>query len=43
MLRCGNCGRLVEKLPEGRVCCPHCGFRMLFKQRPEVVRRVKAR
>ncbi|MQY68364.1 MAG: hypothetical protein GH150_03110 [Hadesarchaea archaeon] len=34
---------LIEKLPEGRVRCPHCGFRILYKPRQEVVRKVKAR
>ncbi|MFQ6129860.1 MAG: DNA-directed RNA polymerase subunit P [Candidatus Hadarchaeaceae archaeon] len=43
MLRCSNCGRQVEKLPEGRVRCSHCGSRMLFKPRPEVIRKVRAR
>ena len=42
-MKCSNCGRRVEKLPEGRVRCPHCGSRMLFKPRQEVVRKVKAR
>ena len=43
MLKCTECGRLVEKLPEGRVRCPHCGSRILFKARQEVVRKVKAK
>ena len=43
MLKCSECGRMVEKLPEGRVRCPHCGSRILFKSRQEIVRKVKAR
>ena len=43
MLRCSDCGRAIEELPEGRVRCPHCGSRILFKPRPEVVRKVRAR
>jgi DNA-directed RNA polymerase subunit RPC12/RpoP len=43
MLKCSACGRQVEKLPEGRVRCPHCGSRVLLKVRPDVVRKVKAR
>jgi DNA-directed RNA polymerase subunit RPC12/RpoP len=43
MLKCSTCGRLVDKLPEGRVRCPHCGSRVLLKMRPETVKKVKAR
>lgn len=42
-MKCGNCGRLVENFPDGKIGCPHCGFRMLFKPRSEVVRKVRAR
>ncbi|HID60970.1 MAG TPA: DNA-directed RNA polymerase subunit P [Hadesarchaea archaeon] len=43
MLRCSECGREFEKLPEGRVRCPHCGSRVLFKVRQEIVRKVRAK
>ncbi len=43
MLKCINCGKIIEEFPEGRVQCPHCGSRMLFKPRPKVVRKVKAK
>jgi DNA-directed RNA polymerase subunit RPC12/RpoP len=43
MFKCSVCGRLVEKLPEGRVRCPHCGSRVLLKVRPETVKKVKAK
>lgn len=43
MYKCVECGRLVEKLPENRARCPHCGARVLYKPRPEVIRKVKAR
>jgi len=42
-LKCGNCGRLVENFPEGKISCPYCGFHMLFKPRSEVIRKVRAR
>jgi DNA-directed RNA polymerase subunit P len=42
VLKCGKCGRVVEKPPEGRLRCPYCGCRVLFKPRAEVVKRVKA-
>ncbi|MDI6642942.1 MAG: hypothetical protein QMD95_02700 [Candidatus Hodarchaeaceae archaeon] len=42
-MKCSECGRPVEKLVEGRVRCPHCGSRMLYKPRQEIVRKIKAR
>ncbi|NVM30853.1 MAG: DNA-directed RNA polymerase subunit P [Candidatus Helarchaeota archaeon] len=44
--RCGRCGKEVtkkglESLPG--VKCPHCGFRILYKQRPPIVQKLKAR
>jgi DNA-directed RNA polymerase subunit P len=42
MLKCSGCGREIEKLPEGRLRCPHCGSRLLYKPRQNVVKRVKA-
>ena len=44
MYKCHNCGRVFKKLGRDawQVKCPHCGFRILFKPRPEVVRRVRA-
>lgn len=42
VLRCGGCGRLVEKLPEGKLRCPYCSYRVLYKVRPEkLVKKVK--
>ncbi len=43
MFKCGECGRTVEKLPENRARCPHCGARILYKPRQETVRKIKAR
>ena len=43
MYVCPNCKRDVDFLPEGKVRCPHCGFRLLFKRRPPVVKTVKAK
>lgn len=42
MYRCVNCKRIITKIDE-RVRCPYCGFRILSKMRPEVLKRVKAR
>ena len=43
MLKCSACGRLVEKLQEGRARCPHCGSRVLLKMRPETIQKIKAK
>lgn len=40
---CYRCGKEVitkEELPKR---CPYCGFRILFKKRPPIVKRLKAR
>ena len=42
MYKCGECGREIEKLPEGSIRCPHCNSRLLMKVRPKIVKRVKA-
>jgi len=41
---CYSCGKHVS--PEDiskRTRCPYCGGKILFKERPEVVKKVKAR
>ncbi len=43
MLKCNECGRPIEKLPEGRVRCPHCGSRILYKPRQEVTHKIKTK
>jgi DNA-directed RNA polymerase subunit P len=41
--RCGSCGKDISKSDiKGRLRCPYCGGKMIFKKRPEVVKRVKA-
>ncbi|MEM3586795.1 MAG: DNA-directed RNA polymerase subunit P [Candidatus Jordarchaeaceae archaeon] len=43
---CGKCGRQVtiDSLNLlGGIKCPSCGYRVLYKARPPVVKRVKAR
>lgn len=43
MYKCGGCGRYLEHLDPTTNRCPYCESRILFKVRPEVVRKVKAR
>jgi DNA-directed RNA polymerase subunit RPC12/RpoP len=43
VLKCGWCGRLVERLPEGKLRCPYCSHRVLYKIRADkLVKRVRA-
>jgi DNA-directed RNA polymerase subunit P len=44
MYKCLNCGKNVEVnlKTAKKVICPHCGYRILVKARPKVVRKVKA-
>lgn len=43
MYKCAKCGREVEFDKEDPVRCPFCGYKIFFKERPKVVREVKAR
>ncbi|WP_456474212.1 DNA-directed RNA polymerase subunit P [Candidatus Pyrohabitans sp.] len=43
MYRCGGCQREVELAKDDPVRCPFCGYKILFKIRPGVVKRVKSR
>jgi len=43
--RCGRCGHVFEAkdleiIPS--IMCPNCGYRIIFKVRPAVAKRVKA-
>ncbi|MEM5812467.1 MAG: DNA-directed RNA polymerase subunit P [Candidatus Aenigmatarchaeota archaeon] len=44
MYQCFNCGKEVEinLKTAKKVICPHCGYRILMKPRPKVIRTVKA-
>jgi len=43
--KCLNCGKDVEVNLERakKIICPYCGYRILEKKRPPVVRRVQSR
>jgi DNA-directed RNA polymerase subunit RPC12/RpoP len=44
MYKCINCGSDVsEKDLQEMIRCPFCGYRILKKKRPDVIRTVKAR
>lgn len=40
MYECGKCGKSVELNSGGPVRCPYCGFKLLYKTRPKIVKRV---
>jgi DNA-directed RNA polymerase subunit P len=41
MYKCAKCGKVVELNPADPVRCPYCGFKIIFKTRPSVVKKVK--
>ena len=45
MYKCLNCGKDVDIILEKakKVICPYCGYRILEKKRPKVLKRVQAR
>lgn len=44
MYKCMNCGKeLSEEDLKKRIRCSYCGYRILLKKRPEIVKKVKAR
>lgn len=42
---CGKCGKEIteEELSMGQIRCPVCMYRVLYKKRPPIIKRVKAR
>ena len=43
MYRCSQCGKDVELGSNDPVRCPYCGFKIIFKTRPNIVKKVKPR
>ncbi len=44
--KCGRCGKEItledlEKGP-GKVTCPNCSYKIVYKVRPPVIKRIKA-
>ncbi len=41
MYKCLNCGKSISLEEVGkRIRCPYCGYRILMKERPKVVKKV---
>ena len=40
MYKCAKCGKEIEELYKVR--CPYCGYRIIFKERPEFEKSVRA-
>ncbi|MDP6459754.1 MAG: DNA-directed RNA polymerase subunit P [Candidatus Hydrothermarchaeota archaeon] len=40
MYRCGKCKKSVKLKSEEPTRCPFCGYKILFKERPKIVKRV---
>lgn len=45
MYKCIDCGRevVIDLRTAKKVICPFCGYRVLKKDRPKVIKKVKAR
>lgn len=43
MYSCANCGEKFDKLPEGIIRCPACAFKILYKERAPVAKKVRAK
>ncbi|RLG71105.1 MAG: DNA-directed RNA polymerase subunit P [Candidatus Iainarchaeum archaeon] len=43
MYKCMRCKTTVESLPRGNIRCPNCAYRIFFKVRQPVVKKIKAR
>ncbi|MFV2040485.1 MAG: DNA-directed RNA polymerase subunit P [Candidatus Hydrothermarchaeales archaeon] len=41
MYTCAQCSKDVEFTPGSPVRCPYCGFKIIFKTRPKVVKKVR--
>jgi len=40
MYKCAQCGKEIEFKAEEPVRCPYCGFKIIFKTRPGIVKKV---
>lgn len=42
--KCGDCGKILENLDLTMpVRCPYCGYRVMFKHRQPIAKKVSAR
>ena len=42
MYKCGKCGETFDQLPQGIIRCPACAYKVFFKVRQPVAKKVKA-
>lgn len=42
MYRCVKCKKLLDIKKEDPIRCPFCGYKILFRERPKIVKRVRA-
>ncbi|MBN1940552.1 MAG: DNA-directed RNA polymerase subunit P [Candidatus Diapherotrites archaeon] len=43
MYKCGKCGEKFNKLPDDTIRCPVCAYKVVYKTRPKVAKKVMAR
>jgi len=43
MYKCLNCGKTIEmKQVKDKIRCPYCGYRVIIKETPKTIKKVKA-
>ncbi|NIM47378.1 MAG: DNA-directed RNA polymerase subunit P [Candidatus Aenigmarchaeota archaeon] len=43
MYKCLNCGKSIEKEQvRDKIRCPYCGYRVVIKETPKTIKKVKA-
>lgn len=43
MYKCGRCGEIVDALPIGIIRCPNCAYKVFYKVRQPVEKKLFAR
>lgn len=43
MYKCGKCGAVFDRLPQGVIRCPQCAYKILYKVRDPIAKEIKAR
>lgn len=43
MFKCGRCGEKFEALPKGVLRCPVCAYKVIFKLRDPITKKIQAR
>ena len=42
MYICGKCGKTFDELPKGIIRCPSCAYKVLYRARDPITKKIKA-